>query len=76
MKEGYIVWNESNCKSEFFGVYKTWEKALRQFRKVIRNRFGRCPRNYEDILDFLVENGDGDESYKISWFNEFNKKEK
>ena len=29
MKEGYIVWNNSNYGIVIYGVYKTWEKALR-----------------------------------------------
>lgn len=74
MKEGYIVWNESNYGSEFFGVYKSWDAALKQFRKVIRVRFGKCPRgSYDDIQDWLVDNEieSGDDSYKITEFEEF-----
>lgn len=74
MKEGYIVWNESNCKSEFFGVYRTWKKAFAQFRKIVRNKYGKCPRgSYEDIQDWLVGNEmeDGSDSLKITYFEEF-----
>lgn len=71
MKEGYIVWNESTVENEFFGVYRSWERAFRQFRKVIKNRYGRCPRNYDDILDYLNEvEGLGTESIKITKFVE------
>lgn len=74
MKEGYIVWNESNCGSEFFGVYRTWEKAFFQFRRVIRNKYGKCPRGtYEDIQNWLIDNDieSGDDSIKITNFREF-----
>ena len=71
MREGYIVWNESTVENEFFGVYKSWERAFRQFRKVVKNRYGRCPRNYDDILDYLNEvEGLGTESIKITKFVE------
>lgn len=71
MKEGYIVWNLSTCDCEFFGVYRSWDKALRQFRKVVRNRYGKCPRDYDDILDFLSEaEGLGDDSLRITKFEE------
>ena len=73
MKEGYIVWNESNCGSEFFGVYRSWEKAFAQFRRVVRKKYGKCPRGtYEDILNWLISDGieDGDDSHKITYFEE------
>ena len=71
MREGYIVWNESTVENEFFGVYKSWERAFRQFRKVVKNRYGRCPRNYDDVLDYLNEvEGLGTESIKITKFVE------
>lgn len=70
MKTGYIVWNCSNCDCEFFGVYRNFEDALRQFRKVVKNRFGECPRSYEDILQLLVEKEDGDDSLRITPFSE------
>ena len=72
MKEGYIVWNNSNYGCEFFGVYRSEKQAMRQFRKVIRNRFGKCPRgDYNKIIDWLVDDvEDGDEGYAIEYFNE------
>ena len=73
MREGYIVWNLSNYDCEFFGVYKNPRRALTQFRKVIRNRYGRCPRKYEDILEFLSKVENGDDSLRISHFVERSK---
>lgn len=70
MKEGYIVWNLSNYDCEFFGVYRSWDKALSQFRKVVRNRYGKCPRKYDDILNYLVKVEDGDECIRITKFVE------
>lgn len=73
MKEGYIVWNLSNCDCEFFGVYKTFEKAEKQFRKVIRAKYGRCPRmSYDELLGWLIDNNieGGDDSLRITQFNE------
>ena len=70
MKEGFIVWNESNYKSEFYGVYRTFERALKQLRRVTKAKYGKCPRSYDDIMDFLVENEDGGDSLKITAFSE------
>ena len=68
MKEGYIVWNESNCESEFFGVFKTEKAAERHLRKVIRTRFGRCPRDLNDVYAEEPYTEGGDSSYKITPF--------
>lgn len=71
MKEGYIVWNQT-CYGdgyEFFGVYKTFNKALKEFRKIVRAEFGKCPLKYGDIIDFLIDNGHEEDSYKITYFN-------
>lgn len=79
MKEGYIVWNESNYGSEFFGVYKTLEKAFTQFRKVVRSKYGKCPHgDYENIQNWIIDNEieDGGDSIKITKFYENNGKEK
>ena len=70
MKEGFIVWNESNYESEFYGVYRTFGQALEQLRKVTKAKFGKCPRSYEDIIDFLTENEDDGDSLKITAFRE------
>ena len=70
MKEGYIVWNLSNRNCEFFGVYKNPQRALTHLRKVVRNRYGKCPRKYEDIVDFLDKVENGDDSLRISYFVE------
>lgn len=79
MKEGYIVWNLTNYGDgfEFYGVYKSEKKALKQLRRVIRTRYGKCPRAYSDIMDFVYdkEGGDMGDSYRIDYFNENNGEE-
>ena len=72
MKEYYIVWNQTNYGDgfEFFGVHRRWESALRQYRKVVKNRYGRCPRAYDDIIDFLAENENYDDDLRITYFKE------
>lgn len=70
MKEGYIVWNESTVENEFFGVFKNPQAALRHLRKVVRNRYGKCPRgSYKDLLDWLVNVESGEDSLGITYFN-------
>lgn len=71
MKEGYVVWNNSNCGPEFFGVYKNRQRAEKQLRKVIRTRFGKCPRDLDKLYTYQEINGpQSDDSYTISWFEE------
>lgn len=73
MKDGYIVWNDSTAGCEFFGVFKSYKPAFRLFRKVVKNRYGKCPRNYDDILTYLskIEVDDGlDDSIRITRFNQ------
>lgn len=74
MKEGYIVWNQTNYGYgyEFFGVYKSKKKAERMLRKVIRDRFGKCPRNLYDLVDFVDEQvgESGVDSYSVTPFHE------
>lgn len=72
MKEGYIVWNQTNYGDgyEFFGVYRSEEKAIKQLRKVVRNRFGKCPRKYEDIMYFVADVADDGDSFGIDYFCE------
>lgn len=70
MKSGYVVMNDSNYGNEIFGVYKSEKKAEKLLRKVIRNRFGHCPRDLD--LSKLYESGemDGHDSYQIVYFEE------
>lgn len=66
-KECYIVWNESIYGCEFFGAYRSWRRAFAQFRRVVRNRYGKCPQGgYEDIQDWLVDNEIEGDSLKIT----------
>lgn len=69
MKEGYIVMNVSNCGDEIFGAYKNLKRAERQLRKVIRNRYGRCPRDLGELVNKPYIEG-GDFSYQIIYFVE------
>lgn len=69
MKEGYIVANISNCGNEFFGVYKNHKTAERKLRKVIRTRFGKCPKDLEKLVEEPYIEG-GDSSYSIIYFKE------
>ena len=74
MKEGYIVWNLTNCGDgyEFFGVYKSYEKALKCFRRVVRERYGKCPKgDYCKIIEWLCGVEDGDDSFRITPFEEY-----
>lgn len=77
MKEGYIVWNQTNYGTgfEFFGVYKSKQAAERHLRRVVRNRFGKCPRNLEDLMEEPYC-GDSDagcaDGYGITKFEENN----
>lgn len=71
MKDGYIVINESIFGNEYFGVYKNLKRAERQLRKVVRHRFGHCPRDLDDLA-YMKEIDDG-ESYKVVYFEENDK---
>lgn len=70
MKAGYIAWNESNCGSEFFGVYKNKKTAEWRLRRVVRKRFGRCPRDLSNLVYEPFTGPSGDDSYKVEWFCE------
>lgn len=71
MKNGYVVMNNSNYGIEIFGVYKNHDKAVTQLRKVIRNRFDRCPRDLSKLYESGQPNGpDSDDSYTIMFFEE------
>ena len=75
MKQGYIVWNQTTYDTgyEFFGVYKSKKAADRQLRKVIRNRFGKCPRDLDDLVGFVDEQvgESGSDDYRVTPFCEF-----
>lgn len=75
MKQGYIVWNQTSYDKgyEFFGVYKSKKAAERQLRKVIRNRFGKCPRDLDDLVDFVdgQVGESGLDGYSVTSFREF-----
>lgn len=72
MKEGYVVMNTSNCGNEIFGVYKSRARAEACLRRVIRSRFGHCPRDLDRLCEYGDINGpDSDDSYGLIWFEEF-----
>ena len=72
MNKGYIVWNLSNYGDgyEIYGVYKSIEQAEKCFRKVVRTKLGYCPRNYEKMIDELDKYADGEDSFRITPFEE------
>jgi hypothetical protein len=73
MKEGYIVANLTNYGDgfEIFGVYKSRENAVKQFRKVIRTRYGSCPRDLSKLYKPGQPNAlDSGDSYQIIKFKE------
>lgn len=50
MKEGYIVWNQTSYGDgfEFFGVYRTLQKAEYMLKKIKKARYGEMT---EDEID-------------------------
>ena len=72
MKEGYIVINNSNYGLEFFGVYKNKKTAERHLRRVVRNRFGRCPIDLTKLCEPPYVGRTGDDMYEIVYFKQNN----
>lgn len=73
MKEGFIVANLTNYGDgiEVFGVYKNRKRAERQLRKVVRARYGKCPRILDKLSDYGQPNGpDTGDSYQLVYFKE------
>ena len=70
MKEGYVVMNTSNCGNEIFGAYRTLKQAEKCLRRVVRTRFGKCPRDFAKLCEDPYING-GDDAYGVIWFEEF-----
>ena len=70
MKKGYVVCNITNYSDtpEIFGVYSNLKTAERRLRKVVRKRYGRCPRDTINIVDMPEE--DTGDSYSIVAFEE------
>lgn len=69
MKEGYIVWNSMSYGDghEFFGVYRTREKAERMLKKIKKARYGKMT---EDEIDrWEIENG---AEVHITYFSDTN----
>lgn len=73
MKQGYIAICESTAGDgiEIFGVYRSREKAVKALKRVARDRLERVPRDFDKMIDALEEIGDGQDSYKIRWFEEY-----
>lgn len=55
----YIVWNETNygLGYEFFGVYKTRQKAEKVLAKILKERYGKTEID-DDVLAQEAEDGD------------------
>lgn len=70
MKKGYIACNLTNCGigPEIFGVYSNLKTAEWKLRRVVRKRYGRCPRDTTSIAD--MPEVDTDDSYSIIAFEE------
>lgn len=58
MKEGYIVWNQTNYGEGFevFGVFRTYEAAKKCYKKVIRDRYGN--QSEDEIAEAQLIEGD------------------
>lgn len=75
MAGGYIVWNLTNYNDgyEIFGVYRTREAAEKQFKKVLKNRFGKLPKDTDELLKWEDEVAEGTgclDSFRITPFVE------
>lgn len=72
MQKGFIVWNETNYGQgfEFFGVYRTYDRAFKQLKKIIKAREGIVVKTPDDLDDFYLENNDYENSYRITYFSE------
>lgn len=67
MKKGYIVWNQTTYDTgfEFFGVYRSRKQANERLREVVKKRFGKLPKDWNELIEW-----EGDEdSYRIDEFN-------
>lgn len=67
MKKGFIVWNQTTYGEgfEFFGVYRTREQANERLCEVVKKRFGKLPKDWDELIRW-----EGDEdSYRIDEFN-------
>lgn len=67
MKRGFIVWNQTNYGDgfEFFGVFRSRKEAEKCLRRVLRERFGRVPKD----MDELIELEGMENSYGITYFD-------
>ena len=74
MRKGFIACNLTTYDEgiEVFGVYSNEKMAERQLRKVVRKRFGRCPRDVLKINEMPEICGEGDygDSYGVLAFVE------
>jgi len=74
MLKGYIVWNQTTYDTgyQFFGVYRTREEAEAKLREVVKKRFGKLPRDWDELIEwegdedsFNITKFDGNEELKL-----------
>ena len=74
MIKGYIVWNQTTYDTgyQFFGVYRTMKEAEAKLREVVKKRFGKLPRDWDELIEwegdedsFNITEFDGDEELKL-----------
>ena len=67
MKKGFIVWNQTTYDDgfEFFGVYRTREQANKRLREVVKKRFGKLPKDWDELIEWEGY----EDSYRIDEFD-------
>lgn len=74
MTKGFIVWNQTTYDTgyQFFGVYRTRKEAEARLREVVKKRFGKLPRDWDELIEwegdedsFNITKFDGDEDFKL-----------
>ena len=70
MKEGYIVWNLTNYGDgyEFYGVFRSKEQAEAHLRKVLKARYGKLPKDEDELLEWEDNVNGCLDSHRIDYF--------
>jgi len=60
MKQGFIVWNQTNYGDgfEFFGVFRSYQEAKKHLRRVFKKRYGKDYYKLTQDEVFELENGE------------------